>query len=112
DLVLFGGFFPDTWSFDGTTWTDISPTTSPVARNYGPMAFDPTVGQLVLFGGMDTLGNLMSDTWTFGGAGALGVPIDIKPGSTTNPIKLSSTGKIPVAILSTSTFDATTVAAS
>jgi Tol biopolymer transport system component len=37
------------------------------------------------------------------------VSIDIKPGSTANPIRLSSTGKIPVAILSTSSFDATTV---
>jgi uncharacterized delta-60 repeat protein len=43
------------------------------------------------------------------GGSAMTVPIDIKPGSPTNPIKLSSTGKIPVAILSTSSFDATTV---
>jgi IPT/TIG domain len=40
---------------------------------------------------------------------AFRVPIDIKPGSATNPIKLSSTGKIPVAILSTLSFDATKV---
>ena len=40
------------------------------------------------------------------------VSIDIKPGSSTNPINLKSNGVIPVAILSTATFDATTVDAS
>jgi hypothetical protein len=37
------------------------------------------------------------------------VPVDIKPGSSTNPINLSSNATIPVAILSTSSFDATSV---
>jgi hypothetical protein len=37
------------------------------------------------------------------------VAIDIKPGSDPNSINLSSAGVIPVAILSSDTFDATTV---
>jgi hypothetical protein len=37
------------------------------------------------------------------------VGIDIKPGSSTNPVNLSSGGLIPVAVRSTDTFDATTV---
>ena len=37
------------------------------------------------------------------------VDVDIKPGGSTNPIKLSSKGVTPVAILSSSSFDATTV---
>ena len=37
------------------------------------------------------------------------VSIDIMPGSRMNPIRLSSRGVVPVAILSTSTFDATLV---
>lgn len=37
------------------------------------------------------------------------VDIDIMPGSDTNSINLSSAGVIPVAILSSATFDATTV---
>jgi hypothetical protein len=37
------------------------------------------------------------------------VTIDIKPGSATNPINLRSGGLIPVAILTTPSFDATTV---
>ncbi len=43
------------------------------------------------------------------GENAKFVEIDIKPGSETNPINLGSNGKIPVAILSHATFDATTV---
>jgi uncharacterized delta-60 repeat protein len=37
------------------------------------------------------------------------VTIDIKPGSTINPIHLTANGLIPVAILTTDSFDATTV---
>jgi hypothetical protein len=37
------------------------------------------------------------------------VVIDIKPGSATNPVNLRSSGVIPVAILTTPSFDATTV---
>ena len=37
------------------------------------------------------------------------MPIDIKPGSFPNSINLGSKGKVPVAVLSTVTFDATTV---
>jgi hypothetical protein len=39
----------------------------------------------------------------------LPVTIDIRPGDSSNPINLRSTGVIPVTILSTSTFDATSV---
>jgi hypothetical protein len=39
----------------------------------------------------------------------IAVTIDVKPGSDTNPINASSQGLIPVAILSTDSFDATTV---
>jgi uncharacterized delta-60 repeat protein len=39
----------------------------------------------------------------------IAVSVDIKPGSSTNPIHLSSNGVIPVAILTTHSFDATTV---
>ena len=37
------------------------------------------------------------------------VDVDIKPGSNTNPINLKSNGNIPVAILTTSTFDASSI---
>lgn len=47
-----------------------------------------------------------------GDATVTSISLDVKPGSSVNPINTSSSGVIPVAILSTETFDATTVAPS
>jgi len=58
----------------------------------------------VAAGAYHSLG-LKSDGWP----PVLTVQIDIKPGSYPNPINLKSRGVIPVAILSTADFDATTV---
>jgi probable HAF family extracellular repeat protein len=49
---------------------------------------------------------------THGFLATLQVTLDIKPGEFPNSINLKSKGKIPVAILTTDTFDATTVKAS
>ena len=58
-MVLFGGYggkypnfqlFSDTWTYDGTTWTQESPATSPPAQR-GSMVYDPALGKIVLFGG-------------------------------------------------------------
>jgi len=67
-MVLFGGFcnVSDTWIFNGTTWTQLSPATSPPARDQAPMAYNPATGDMVLFGGYGNSGYL-SDTWTFDG---------------------------------------------
>jgi hypothetical protein len=73
-VVLFGGLgalrdphlFGDTWTFDGTTWTQQAPPVSPPAREGHAMA---TAGdRVVLFGGSDLQGNPMGDTWTWDGA--------------------------------------------
>ena len=52
-----------------------------------------------------------TDTWTYGDIEdiLIGVEVDIKPGSYPNSINLDSNGKVPVAIFSSATFDATTV---
>jgi hypothetical protein len=50
-----------------------------------------------------------SCTATFSPTGVIPVEIDIKPGSYPNSINLKSKGVIPVAILTTEDFDATTV---
>jgi hypothetical protein len=61
DLVLFGGYDGsyrnDTWTYDGTTWTQQFPATSP-PRSLASMAFGPASRGLVLF-----LEN--GDTWTY-----------------------------------------------
>ena len=77
-FVLFGGydavgqfniptsFLDGTWVFNGTTWTKLSPATSPSARAGATMAYDPAIGGLVLFGGEGSSG-FLNDTWVFNG---------------------------------------------
>ncbi len=74
-VVLFGGFningdvyYSDTWEFDGTTWTQRSPATSPPARRNHAMVYDPVRGAVVLFGGeIGTFPLDLGDTWEWNG---------------------------------------------
>ena len=59
-VVLFGGFnndedggswLGDTWAWNGTSWTQLDPANSPVAREGASMAYDSHSETLVLFGG-------------------------------------------------------------
>ena len=90
--VLFGGLnspaqtlFSDTWVWNGTTWTQLSPPHNPGARYGYAMAYDPSSSQVLLFGGSNTLlsSATLNDTWIFGGpvlttttlpSGAVSVP--------------------------------------
>lgn len=58
EMVLFGGDtdhptlgYDETWTWDGEDWTLESPANSPPGRSDAMMAFDPTRGEVVLFGG-------------------------------------------------------------
>jgi hypothetical protein len=76
-VVLFGGdvvvgvdsgwpngIFGDTWTFDGTSWTQRHPEVSPPARGHVAAA---TLGkEVVLFGGYDGT-TWLNDTWTLDG---------------------------------------------
>jgi hypothetical protein len=71
EVVLFGGggadgtHLGDTWVWDGTTWTQVFPATSPSARE-STMTYDAARGRIVLFGGRgDTA--VLNDTWTWDG---------------------------------------------
>lgn len=69
--ILFGGFsngqsLNDTWSWDGTKWTQLFPANSPPGRQFGAMAFDASTNRIILFGGSGNSGNL-NDTWTWDG---------------------------------------------
>jgi hypothetical protein len=72
-VVLFGGFnfdlpggyMADTWTWNGSTWTEQSPGSSPPAREFGVMAYDAATSQVVLFGGVGD--GLLNDTWTWNG---------------------------------------------
>jgi hypothetical protein len=74
--VLFGGIscfsnactspsveFNDTWTWDGSDWTQLSPCTAPSPRDSYAMAFDPRRDVMVLFGGYGA----GTDTWEWNG---------------------------------------------
>jgi len=74
-VVLFGGCanaqcttrLNDTWTWDGATWTQLAPVSSPSARAQAGLAYDATHGTLVLFGGEDANGSVLGDTWIWNG---------------------------------------------
>jgi len=81
-VVLHGGMttdgtvMADTWTWDGTTWTDVSDIGGPGARFGASMVFNPTLGTVMLFGGCRdgalfecNDGEDFADLWTFNGSG-------------------------------------------
>lgn len=82
-IVLFGGLsslantgmLSDTWTWDGTDWTQQHPATSPPARDDSALVYDAATHQLVLFGGGSSkppIGGLvpppLNDTWIWDGS--------------------------------------------
>ncbi|HUD66488.1 MAG TPA: kelch repeat-containing protein [Candidatus Sulfotelmatobacter sp.] len=68
-VVLFGGVTPgqycpnnDTWAWNGTNWTLVSPSAGPPSRFAAGMASDPAAQSAILFGGFGC-GFGLSDTW-------------------------------------------------
>jgi len=67
-VVLFGGSditspttsLGDTWKFQSSVWTLLSPTSSPSPRAGASMVYDSADGYVLLFGG-----SLQGDTWEF-----------------------------------------------
>lgn len=68
-LVLFGGVddFSETWLWDGTAWARAHPSLSPPGRFGASAAFDPQVGDVLLFGGTLEAGPNADDTWAWNG---------------------------------------------
>jgi hypothetical protein len=69
-IVLYGGqgadgLLADTWEWDGATWTQLAPSSSPPARRGHALATINT--SVVLFGGLDEAGSLQHDTWVLTG---------------------------------------------
>jgi hypothetical protein len=111
-VTVFGTDFSDTYSpylsdqSDQTQWKPDPPFMETLSGIYeNGQSFNLT------FYDIDAL---VKDTYiilvdTAGGPGPEEIDIDIKPGSDPNPINPGSNGVIPVAILTTDTFDASTV---
>ncbi len=71
-IVLFGGLasgtqdsLGDTWEWDGTTWTNKTPTVSPAARGFTSLTYDPQRHRVVLFGGTGI--TTFGDQWEWDG---------------------------------------------
>jgi hypothetical protein len=76
-VVLFGGdngggdccniYYNDTWTWNGLTWTQQSPATSPPGRTEHSLAYDAGLGQVIVHGGYFDPGNGLTDTWAWSG---------------------------------------------
>jgi hypothetical protein len=75
NVVLFGGLatpagssglLSDTWTWDGSDWTEQLPAVSPLPR-IAPLIFDATLGEAVLLGGNAGLAGQFSDIWGWNG---------------------------------------------
>ncbi len=69
--ILFGGYSSngiqstitnDTWAWNGSAWTQLSPATFPAPRYGATLVYDAAHHKLVLFGGVG-----LNDTWTWDG---------------------------------------------
>lgn len=74
-FVLFGGegqsqFFNDTWEFDGAVWLPwgIPSMLRPSVRGGHGMAFDPLMGETLVFGGEEMFNGRRNDLWAFDGS--------------------------------------------
>ncbi|HKU69009.1 MAG TPA: kelch repeat-containing protein [Candidatus Baltobacteraceae bacterium] len=76
-VILYGGFadlntLEDTWAWNGQTWTQLQPATTPGPRYGAVSIYDPDLHEPVLFGGegYDSAGNpiYLSDTWAWNGS--------------------------------------------
>lgn len=70
ELVLFGGDLPgggdETWTYDGA-WLQHSPPVSPSERRHAALAWSTPNNATLLFGGQDSAGQPLGETWLWDG---------------------------------------------
>ncbi|MCI4334953.1 MAG: PKD domain-containing protein [Thermoplasmata archaeon] len=83
--LLFGGLgsnhppeINDTWAFDATGWSEVSPAHSPQPRALAPATYDPADGYVFMYSGENVSGDyLKRDAWGFSSGNW--TPIDPTP---------------------------------
>jgi hypothetical protein len=90
EVVLFGGayssgHFDDTWTWDGSAWTEQHPVTSPPSECCSNMAYDAITQRVVLFG---------VGTWTWDGSNWTEEHPSTSPGARGFPAISSSGGHV------------------
>lgn len=86
EVVLFGGYdsavaaYGQTWTFRNDTWTNITSNLSvaPAPRWEAGFAFDPSGGNMLLFGGRNVT-QFFNDTWEFNGTAWWQLPLTVHP---------------------------------
>lgn len=74
-LILFGGSdggtatpaFAETWAWDGVTWQELAPPTSPPPRDRHALVDDPEAATILTYGGVGADGFERDDTWVWDG---------------------------------------------
>jgi hypothetical protein len=72
-VILFGGFGGDDWETDDTwefdcdirEWSEVFPTTTPLARYGNVMVYDESINQIVMTAGNTASHGHQDDTWTY-----------------------------------------------
>ena len=70
ETLLFGGksgttLLNDTWLLHMGRWQQMNPLASPAARSGFVMFYDPVSRGFILYGGLDSQNDLLSDTWAY-----------------------------------------------
>jgi hypothetical protein len=88
--VLFGGFdtanyLQDTWTWDGTAWTEVKPRRKPPARTLQTMWYDSTQRKVIMYGGIgrptpEDRVERYDDMWSFDGTNWTEIEITNTPG--------------------------------
>lgn len=96
DLLFGGSVYPGsdgvatnaTWSWNGTTWSQLTEAASPPARLGGQMVTDDDTGDVLLFGGTATTGSFLNDTWT-ANAGSINLVLPWVHGASGQPFYIN-----------------------
>ncbi len=81
EVMTYGGFdvthggngvLTNPWSWNGSTWQQVTLSPAPPARVLAASAYDPATGQLVLFGGVGST-TWLGDTWVLSTPGSSSV---------------------------------------
>ncbi|MEZ5966092.1 MAG: kelch repeat-containing protein [Planctomycetota bacterium] len=83
-IIMFGGRdvasgqpLADTWTWNGSVWTRLTPLAAPPARSGHSMTWDPVRRRVVLFGGDS--GTPRADTWEWDGTNWTSVATAVTP---------------------------------
>jgi hypothetical protein len=64
-ITSSGTLSPDTWYWNGTSWTQQNPAPVSPIRQAFVMTYFPPSGTVVLYGGSGPTGSLLQDTWIY-----------------------------------------------